>query len=148
MNKISAIEFDDKTKKYECFLNTYPLDMLIDGQTFPTVLNYYYYKMYEGIDAAFAEELRVTDVRDIKAVADKKKKEVKDEWYTNRLNVLFTAIRYKFENNEDMKKILISTNNHYLEYQNRDSFFGNGKGSAGGCNILGKVLMEVRNELK
>jgi ribA/ribD-fused uncharacterized protein len=147
MEKASSIIFDDKTTKYQCFLNSYPKDMVIGNKTFATVENYFYYKMYEDIDLSFAEDLRLGDVKGLKTAADTRKKELKDEWYTQRLNILFTAIRHKFEDS-DLKKILLSTDNHYLEYNNRDSFFGNGQGGLGGCNILGKVLMEVRNELK
>jgi ribA/ribD-fused uncharacterized protein len=148
MRKVSTIEFDDKTKKYQCFLNTYPKDIDLDDKSYASVANYYYSKMYENIDVGFAEQLRCSDVGELKELAEKRKKEVKDEWYSNRLNVLYNAIKQKFEKNEDLLKILLSTDHHYLEYCNRDSFLGNGKGGNGGCNVLGKLLMEVRSALK
>jgi ribA/ribD-fused uncharacterized protein len=148
MNKLASIlKFDDRTNKYACFLNSYPLDLKFDNKTYSTVANYFYSKMYENVDELFSEELRQASIKEIKSLADSRKREVKDEWCCRRLNILYEALRQKFEKRPDFKKILLSTDDYYLLYDNSDRFFGCGK-DGNGCNILGKVLMEVRNALK
>nr|WP_052702820.1 NADAR domain-containing protein [Paenibacillus beijingensis] len=54
--------------------------------------------------------------------------------------------RYKMEQHEEVKQILMSTGNCLLvEHTSNDSFWGdNGDGT--GRNMLGQILMEVRNE--
>ena len=57
------------------------------------------------------------------------------------------ALRHKFEQNLLLKEILLSTQNAYLsEHTENDSFWGDG-GDDSGKNMLGKSLMELRDQL-
>jgi ribA/ribD-fused uncharacterized protein len=144
----NAIEFNDYSDKYKCFLNNYRTILLIDNKCYPTVDNFFYSKMFENIDPEFSEQLRLSDDEDIREITKSREKEVGDEWFSKRLNVLYQAIKQKFTTNDDLKAILLSTGDSYLLYDNKDSFLGSGRSGSAGCNILGKVLMEVRNELR
>jgi ribA/ribD-fused uncharacterized protein len=57
------------------------------------------------------------------------------------------ALRAKFTQNLDLKKILLETGDAILvEYTKNDNHWGD-SGDGSGKNMLGKLLMEVREEL-
>ena len=76
-----------------------------------------------------------------------------------RRDIVKTAIKTKFEQNLDMKKKLLATDNAFLAEANpNDKIWGIGldeatarqtfSGEWPGENLLGWILMEVRDELR
>ncbi|CAG8778813.1 7980_t:CDS:1, partial [Acaulospora morrowiae] len=66
-------------------------------------------------------------------------------------DVMLTALRAKFTQNEDLKEILLGTGDSQLvEASPTDSYWGNARKSDGteGKNMLGILLMQVRDELR
>lgn len=61
---------------------------------------------------------------------------------------MYLVVKSKFEQNSDLKDKLIATGDEYLEEGNtwNDTYWGVCRGK--GKNILGKILMRVREELK
>ena len=54
----------------------------------------------------------------------------------------------KFTQNEDLKAILVATGKRELkEHTPRDKFWGDGGKKGNGKNMLGKLLMAVREDL-
>ena len=65
---------------------------------------------------------------------------------------MYKVLIAKFTQHEDLKEQLIATGNSFLvEHTKRDKYWGDG-GDGGndtkGRNMLGKLLVRVRNELK
>jgi N-glycosidase YbiA len=51
-------------------------------------------------------------------------------------------------NNDDLREILVATGNaSIIEHTENDSYWGDG-GDGSGPNMLGRILMEIREELK
>ena len=78
-------------------------------------------------------------------------------WAQEREKVLYDITRCKFEQNEDLKRKLLDTQNLILYEATRDRKFGVGypvkmkakiNASSPGQNIAGKTLMKIRDELK
>lgn len=71
-----------------------------------------------------------------------------DNWHDISLDVMRKALRYKFDQNADIKQKLLDTGDSVLIEGNDwgDTFWGqvNGKGH----NMLGKLLMELRDEYR
>lgn len=69
------------------------------------------------------------------------------DWYDRNVQIMTELLRIKFEN-QYMKRKLLATGNEPLIENNRwnDTFWGvcNGVGN----NMLGKLLMQIRDELK
>lgn len=67
-----------------------------------------------------------------------------------RIKYMRKAIKEKFDNNPDLQKLLLETNNRQIiEYTYRwDIFFGIHNGDNTWANILGKLLMEYRDNIK
>lgn len=58
------------------------------------------------------------------------------------------ALRAKFTQNEDLKKILLETGDATLvEHTANDNYWGDG-GDGNGKNMLGKLLIELREEFR
>lgn len=74
-----------------------------------------------------------------------RKVKLKKEWDNIKVDVMRNALKFKFNQNKDIRDKLIGTDGYYLIEGNdwNDTFWGevNGKG----LNVLGKLLMELRD---
>lgn len=75
--------------------------------------------------------------------------QVPTAWEHMKIEVMTRAVRMKFEQNKDLTEMLLATEGFELvEYAPwGDTFWGVGKDYVG-QNNLGKILMQVRDELK
>lgn len=73
---------------------------------------------------------------------------IRKDWESVKDDIMRTAVRLKFSQNEDMKQLLLSTGDAVLvEHTKNDRYWGDG-GDGRGRNMLGKILMEIREELR
>ena len=74
--------------------------------------------------------------------------QIRADWNNIRKPLMTDLIRQKFTNSRELRTLLLSTGNQELQEGNTwgDTFWGvvNGKGE----NHLGKILMQIRNELR
>ncbi len=100
--------------------------------------------------------LNTTSPKTAKNLGRKVKDYDQKVWDNNKYQIVLQGNRYKFSQNEDLKKILLETGSKILaEASPYDSIWGIGfKESQAlenqekwGLNLLGKVLMDVRLEL-
>lgn len=72
---------------------------------------------------------------------------VRNDWNAIKVEVMRKCVRAKFSQNADLKEKLLATDG-YLEEGNNwgDKFWGTNDGI--GYNMLGKILMEIRTELR
>lgn len=72
---------------------------------------------------------------------------LRNDWEDVKDKIMYEVVKAKFTQNEQLKVKLLNTGDQYLEEGNTwsDSYWGtcNGKGK----NILGKILMRIREEL-
>jgi ribA/ribD-fused uncharacterized protein len=79
---------------------------------------------------------------------------MRENWDNVKLAVMKVGLNAKFTQNDDLKQKLLDTGDAILEEGNTwgDSFWGINKnpdrGPLGGQNHLGKLLMELRDELR
>lgn len=74
--------------------------------------------------------------------------EVREDWEQVKYGVMYNIVLDKFIRNPKLGDLLINTGDKYLEETNywNDKIWGVCKGV--GTNWLGKILMDVRNEIK
>ena len=116
---------------------------------------------YEGItfknnEAAFqaqkvcdlAERMKFKDLNGAEAKKLGRRVSLRKDWENIKIELMKGIVYAKFEQNEDLKGKLLATGDKYLEEGNTwgDRTWGTVNGS--GANLLGKILMEVREELR
>jgi ribA/ribD-fused uncharacterized protein len=73
---------------------------------------------------------------------------IRSDWEQVKLHVMRVAVRQKFLSHLRLAELLLSTGNEELiEDAPRDAYWGCGQDGTG-LNWLGKILMEVREELR
>lgn len=73
---------------------------------------------------------------------------IRDDWESMKVSIMKKALYAKFTHHECLKNLLINTNDEdIVENSPRDLFWGIGKNGLG-QNHLGRLLMEIRKEIK
>jgi hypothetical protein len=171
------IKFFDRNREYFEFSNYYESPIVIDGLSFLSVEQYYqsqkfntdstreYYELICECDSSQkAKDVASQRVNTRGAswlinkskphlgkmndVVRKYKSSVhlRQDWEDIKVDVMRRGLQAKFQQNENLKKLLLSTGDaEIVEDSPYDSFWG---AARNGKNMLGKLLMEVRQTLK
>jgi len=146
--------------RYRFLSNFYPCEIEHQGIKYPSVENFYVAmkvndqqlingKYYTPGD--FREMIAlVKNPAEVKKIGSKVK--LRSNWDEKKLEVMNWAVRQKFKNNPELKEMLINTSNQDIVEGNywHDVYWGIctcDKCGDKGQNHLGKILMEVRDEL-
>lgn len=74
--------------------------------------------------------------------------DIRPDWNAVKVDRMRAVLKAKFTQHDDLKKMLLDTENAILiEGSNTDSFWGIGR-KRNGKNMLGILLMELREELR
>jgi len=141
------INFYKPFEPYGEFSNFSEYPVIIGGKEWPTTEHYFQAQKFAG--TPFEEEIRnLPTPMDAKLSGQDKTKPLRDNWDKVKDDIMRLAIFEKFSQHEELKKLLISTNNFYLvEHTKNDSYWGDGNNGTG-RNMLGKILMETRGKLR
>ena len=75
--------------------------------------------------------------------------QLRPDWEEVKVDLMREILLCKFSQNGELKAVLLSTGDRQLrEHTPRDKFWGDGGKKGKGKNMLGKLLMAVREELK
>lgn len=157
--KKDCICFNGKSKGDERVLsNYYPFNFNVGGVEFYSVEQYYHYRRFEGHPTEQAKILTYTgaknahESRHYAHIRTNQGKLIMDE--TKRIEIMYEGLTYKFIQCKEFKDYLLSTGSKELvEFAPwGDDFWGTinsvdeyGKKILEGQNILGKLLMELRD---
>lgn len=73
---------------------------------------------------------------------------LRSDWEKVKDEVMYQVVRAKFWQNEQIRKVLLATNDDVLvEHTKNDKYWGDG-GDGSGKNMLGIILMRVRQEFR
>lgn len=129
--------------QYSFLSNFYPVQVEIEGIVYPSVEHAYV--AMKTMDIELRKQISLMET------AGKVKRmgrtlNIRSDWDHIKLPVMFGLLRLKFQKPE-LKLLLISTGDSHLEEGNwwGDTFWGVCKGV--GENNLGKLLMQVRQEI-
>ncbi len=142
--------------------NFYTAKFVVDGVQYNCSEQYFMKKKQEMFDSTNTELanliLNETDPKKIKKYGRQVKNFDKDKWDQHRYEIMKRGVYEKFNQNDAIKYMLKSTETKTLvEASPRDCIWGIGLGEVRarvthptkwrGKNLLGKVLMEVRQQL-
>jgi len=142
-----TIRFYSASDEYGCFSSFYPCQVTIDGKTWPTTEHYFQAQKFR--DQAQQEAIRRAKTPKIAATMGRdRKKKLRRDWESVKVDVMRKAVREKFTQDPQLREMLLSTGDQELvEHTARDKYWGDG-GDGRGRNILGRILMNVREELR
>ena len=96
------------------------------------------------------EKLEFTQLRPIASKKLGRRVQLRPDWEEVKVGIMEEIVRAKFTQNEDLKQRLLATGDLVLEEGNswHDTFWGVDARSRKGKNHLGRILMQVRQELR
>jgi ribA/ribD-fused uncharacterized protein len=143
----SVINFYSVTAEYGCFSNFSPHPIELAGRTWPTSEHYFQAQKFPGTEHEEAVR-RCKTPGDAARMGRSRKLPLRADWESVKDQIMLDAVRAKFTQHEDIQKVLLDTGDAKLvEHTTNDNYWGDG-GDGRGQNQLGRLLMQVRAELR
>lgn len=141
------IRFYGTRDEYGAFSNFARYPIFLDGQRWRT--SEHYFQGQKFLDAANREAVRMAKTPGEAAQLGRdRKRPLRRDWEAVKDDIMRKAVRAKFTQHDDLRDLLLSTGDaELIEHTARDSYWGDG-GDGSGRNMLGRILMEVREELR
>jgi ribA/ribD-fused uncharacterized protein len=119
----------------------------LQGKRWPTTEHYFQAQKF--LDARDREAVRRARTPRLAAEMGRdRRRKLRRDWESVKVGVMTDAVRAKFTQHEQLRELLLSTGDARLvEHTSMDSYWGDG-GDGSGRNMLGRVLMRVRDELR
>jgi ribA/ribD-fused uncharacterized protein len=142
-----VINFYSTRDEYGCFSNFASSPIHLKGKTWPTAEHYF--QAHKFAEGEYQEAIRQAKSPMIAARLGRSRKQtLRPNWESIKEAVMREAIFAKFEQHEDLRAILLGTGEALLvEHTANDSYWGDG-GDGSGKNVLGQILMSVREEFR
>ena len=142
-----AIYFYSTQEEYGAFSNFSRHAFELDGLVWSTSEHYFQAQKFN--DEAYREKIRTAPSPMIAARLGRSRKvPIRPDWEEIKDEVMLRAVRAKFQAHPDLRQLLLSTGQEeIIEKTTRDHYWGCG-GDGTGKNMLGKILMQVREELQ
>ena len=141
-----TIKFYSTNDTYGEFSNFALYPIKLKGKTWQTTEHYFQAQKFVG--TAHEDKIRKAP-NPMKAaqLGRTRKVKIRKNWDKFKDNVMYDALKAKFAQHEELRKLLIETEDKILiEHTENDSYWGDG-GDGTGKNKLGKLLMKLRNTL-
>src|SRR5262245_52797361 len=134
-----TISFYSKSETHREFSNFAPFGIDLDGKRWPTVEHYYQAQKFS--DAALQSKIRKAEKPIIgKNLADSNKAAMRPDWDAVKVDVMYRAVRRKFELHQTLRELLLATGDEDIaETAPTDYFWGVGREGTGE-NRLGKII--------
>ena len=145
-----TIYFYKVNDDYGCFSNFSPHPINLQGTYWSTVEHYYQAQKFVGTpDAVVIPVIHAAPTPEQAAALGRDRtRSVRPDWEQVKIQVMHEAVLIKFLTHIDIQTILISTGDRLIvENSPTDCYWGCG-GDKTGQNHLGKILMNVRQEIR
>ena len=146
-SKKDVIQFYSASGAHGCFSNFSPHPVRLKGKTWPTSEHYFQAQKFAG--APDEEEIRLAKSPMIAArMGRSRKRPLRKDWESVKDAIMHEVVLAKFTQHDDLRAILLGTGDaEIVEHTANDRYWGDG-GDGRGKNMLGQILMRVREELR
>lgn len=143
-----AIYFYNTNEPYYEFTNFFGSQVYVDGIIWPTSEHYYQSMKFTNNSTLRNTILEAATPRGAFTIAQNNAAFVDKDWKQRRLDTMIKVVWLKFNQHDDLKELLLTTDKKILVENagKNDAFYGAG-GDYKGQNWLGCILMAVRNRL-
>jgi N-glycosidase YbiA len=141
------IYFYSTRDAYGCFSNFSTHGVELKGKWWPTSEHYFQAQKFAGTEHEELVRLAKSPKQAAEMGRDRSRP-LRDDWEQVKDDVMREAVRQKFLTHPDIQEILLGTGQEELiEATTNDYYWGCGTNKTG-KNMLGKILMEVRAEIR
>ena len=142
-----VIRFFSQSETYREFSNFAPFAIDLDGARWPTTEHYYQAQKFA--DPELQAKIRKADKPIIaKKLADKHRDRIRPDWGAIKDEVMYRAVRRKFELHPELRELLLATGDEEIvESVPTDYYWGVGRDGSG-QNKLGRIIERIRDELR
>ncbi len=141
------ILFNSLRDEYGFFSNFALTPIVLKERTWPTVEHYFQAQKFAG--TPHEEAIRVAKSPMIAArMGRSRQRPLRPDWETAKDAIMLEAVSAKFNQHADLRAKLLATGDaRIVEHRARDAYWGDGPDGSG-KNMLGQILMRVREELR
>lgn len=144
---MDLIKFHLVGDDYGWLSNSAPYPISLESKMWYTAEHYFQTQKFHN-ESVQKEILKTRSAAEIVRIASNPKLRVRKDWHVVRLDFMRTAVLAKFTQIPELRKLLLNTGDaELINHSDEDSYWADG-GDGGGRNMLGVVLMEVRDELR
>jgi ribA/ribD-fused uncharacterized protein len=144
---VDVINFYRTGDQYGSFSNFAPYPIEIDGKVWPTVEHYFQAQKFAGTPHEEAMR-REKSAMVVKRMGRDRNKPLRPDWAAVKDDIMRKAVLTKFTQHADLRAQLLATGDaRIVEHNENDSYWGDGRHGSG-RNMLGIILMEVREQLR
>lgn len=141
------IKFYRTGDEYGSFSNFAPYPIEVDGKVWPTAEHYFQAQKFVGTEHEEALRLEPSPMVVARMGRDRKKP-LRPDWEAVKDDLMRKAVMAKFTQHADLRAQLLGTGDaQIVEHTTNDSYWGDG-GDGSGKNMLGIILMNVRERLR
>ncbi len=142
-----TIHFYRVKDEYGCLSNFSPHPIRLKGKLWPTSEHFFQAQKFAGTEHEEAVRRAKSPMIAARMGRDRKKP-LRRDWQAVKDDIMREAVRAKFTQNADLREMLLSTGTATLvEHTTNDNYWADG-GDGSGRNMLGQILMEIREELR
>lgn len=144
---MKVINFYTTTGEHGCFSNFSRHPVKLKGKVWSTSEHYFQAQKFAGTE--HEEKMRhIVKPMDVARAGRDRSLPLRKDWDHVKDDVMREAVYAKFTQNEECKKVLLSTGDAKLvEHTENDSYWADG-GDGSGKNMLGIILMEIRERIR
>lgn len=143
----ATINFYRRNDEYGDFSNFAPFPITLQGKVWPTSEHYFQAQKFAGTEHEEAIRLEKSPMIAARMGRDRKNP-LRADWESVKDEIMREAVRAKFTQHAALREALLATGDAKLvEHTGNDSYWGDG-GDGSGKNMLGQILMFVRQELR
>ncbi len=144
---MDTIKFYKVNEPYGYLSNFAPYPIFINNELWNTVEHYFQASKFEN-EAVKLKIKNLDSPMEAAIEGRNRNNTLRTDWEDIKNNIMQNALLSKFLQHPMLKKELILTGNSTLiEHTQNDNYWADG-GDGGGKNMLGILLMEVRNQIK
>ncbi|MBD2195375.1 MULTISPECIES: NADAR family protein [Calothrix] len=142
-----TIYFYTVGEEYGCFSNFSRHGFELDGLYWFTSEHYFQAQKFIGTD--HVEQIRlVKSPKEAAKMGRERSRPLRKDWEQVKDDVMRKAVLQKFTTHTDIREILLSTGNEEIIENSPIDFYWGCGADGSGKNMLGIILMEVREKLR
>lgn len=141
-----ALLFRSKSKLYSEFSNLSEIGFRLNDVKWPSVEHYYQAQKYAGSEVHDQIRTAPSPLKAMK-MGQNRSLVVRADWDDAKVEVMRRAVSAKFQQNRRVRDLLLSAGDEELVHSSSSDLFWGQNDDGDGENILGKILMDVREEL-